>query len=742
LTGTAAHPPRSDPPAPAEWDVFLSYCRSDAVRVGPLVSALRASGLRVFVDQDGIPHGGAISAGIVRALAGSKILLAIYSAEYPRRPVCRRELTAAYLAGQAEGDPSGRVLVVNPERDGRHIEPFDLRDHRYWTLGDGAAMQDIAAVQTIADAAAQHAAAAGGALGAWIPGHGGRRSPDWYGEWPRVGPKALAGRHRELWAVHSALLRHTAPLTAGDRHPSEATLRLRGMPGIGKSALALEYALRFGAAYPGGMYWFDVSGEHRPEDERAAYRKLLRGMAHRLGVSLSSGRSPTAALRRHFERLGQRFLWVVDGLSGSAHPAQLGELQAPHPLGCTLYTVRAGHFTEPSGSSEGVLDLGPLETAESVELLISEGGEMAPAGAIHAEARLLAEQLGGHPGALRLASLLTRHTPVRAVRTALAGGGASPLDEVSDLGAWPAPASDLPFTAELLHDAVHGGLLPTLDVLRIAAALGPVPVRPRLAAEALSRSWRVSPAAAVRQVEAGLAHAERLGLLVRPSAGAVAHGTEWLLPPVVAHALRHADPDPLRAAELREQVLHILAAPADREPTRLGAAGHVRSEGEADMREQLSRPAHDLERMAAFDLQSEIALRVGRNPLEDGEGILREALGSLKALVEKVTETVQQYNVGLAEVAAVAAGPSSPEGSRTVHQIANTLVNEVLRPFLSTWHPRLTAYEAERPEGVNSVEHEQRWPLALECRTALAELRAPLRAVEQELAAVSGADFG
>ena len=52
--------------------------------------------------------------------------------------------------------------------------------------------------------------------------------------------------------------------------------QLSGMGGVGKSLLAEEYALRFGAAYPGGIFWLRALGND----------------ASRPSLSLTSNRRP------------------------------------------------------------------------------------------------------------------------------------------------------------------------------------------------------------------------------------------------------------------------------------------------------------------------------------------------------------------------------------------------------------------------------------------------------------------
>jgi len=96
-----------------------------------LTAALHEYGLRVFVDEDDIDYFGGITDQIEHALRSSKTFVVYYSRTYPERPSCQLELTAAFLAGQAEGDPTRRILVINPESSEDHLFPAELSDARY-----------------------------------------------------------------------------------------------------------------------------------------------------------------------------------------------------------------------------------------------------------------------------------------------------------------------------------------------------------------------------------------------------------------------------------------------------------------------------------------------------------------------------------------------------------------------------------------------------------------------------------
>ncbi|NML50715.1 hypothetical protein HHL19_19590 [Streptomyces sp. R302] len=97
-----------------------------------------------------------------------------------------------------------------------------------------------------------------GAAGRPTAGHDPRPSA-WLPAGPaRTGSARFTNRLSEQWRIHIALVRHRAPLVAQPGSGSDRTAQLRGLPGIGRSVLAQEYARRFGSAYPGGVYGFHI----------------------------------------------------------------------------------------------------------------------------------------------------------------------------------------------------------------------------------------------------------------------------------------------------------------------------------------------------------------------------------------------------------------------------------------------------------------------------------------------------
>jgi hypothetical protein len=227
-----------------QFDVFCSYAHVDAEAVGRLVDALRACGLAVYLDRAEIVDFEGITGSIERGLAHSKALLAYYSATYPSRRPCQWELTAAFIAGQRAGDPRRRVLVVNPESSADHIEPVELRDALFRQAPEA---DDKPALQALAQTLAAHVAELDGVLGDVQP----LVPPAWHPA-QRTGSSPFVGRLAEMWELHSALQASGTGLITG---AMSAVAQVRGLGGVGKSLLAEEYALRFGAAYPGGVFW-------------------------------------------------------------------------------------------------------------------------------------------------------------------------------------------------------------------------------------------------------------------------------------------------------------------------------------------------------------------------------------------------------------------------------------------------------------------------------------------------------
>lgn len=693
----------SPEPLPSEWDVFVSYSRSATGQAEAVVAALRARGLRVFVDDTAVEDFTSITTTITRALARAKVLLALYSSDYPQRRACQWELTYAYLAGQREGDPRRRILVVNPEPSADHIHPVELRDARYWPWRAEAEEANRLATRV-------HAHVAG--LSEPMGVHTASPVVPWLPAPARTGSARFTGRLPEQWQIHTALHRHQAPLVS--QAGSGRTAQLRGMPGIGKSLLAQEYALRFSSAFPGGIFWFDLHTEQ--SEGPAAITHTMDAYADQVATVLAargidvSDTSLSRLLSRLAIHLGEQntpCLWVVDGVPDGLSDSQFHQLLGPHLLAATLITTRSLHYTafaEP-------IDVAPLPDDDGLTLITSR---RTPDDSSEQSAALaLIHDVGGHPHALDVLAGLAASTGFGQARERLHAPGVDVLT-----GAPPRDRINGRLAASLLTRPLtgHG---PIDDVLRLLALACPAQLHQSTLENVLSAVSPYDP------WEAGPLVAEAVESLL--GSGALRPDPvlprTWTIHPLLARAVRRHDAGTARQEDLRRLLLHTLAAvPATTARPPLPAAQAL-IEPSAKR-----RGPGPVERAAAFDLQIELVTRVGVQPLAPDQGSLREALTSLHALFGTTREVLHR----------VAAETGAP---LVLPHIAATLANEHLRPFLSTWHPALQQHESKRPDGTSPTAHEHAWERVAEMRADLDRLRLPLTRIAARLAELTGVDL-
>jgi TIR domain-containing protein/tetratricopeptide repeat protein len=536
------------------YDVFVSYPWADREAVQALAQALREHGLRVFVDDPEIEDFTRITTTIIDSLATSRVLLAYYSAAYPTRRACQWELTAVYLAAQRAGDPSRRILVLNPEPGLEHLHPGELRDAlagRPPTEGDPAALAELA--QAVADRVGELPGPLVPAR--WLPTQG-------------LGSTRFVGRLAEMWRLHSALHPDTTRLTVGRTGPAVA--QLRGLGGIGKTLLAEEYALRFGAAYPGGVFWLRAYGSHEAdqpttaEELAADHDRQVRAIAARLGLAVAD-RSPDevlGALAVELERRGERCLWVVDDLPDGLQARQVQALLAPHPVASTLLTTRSRRYD----NLAAVVDLDVLPPEDALALLTRH--RPARTDQDQAAAAGLVADLGYHALAVDVAGAALRTQrgliSFAEFRAALQDPSQDELELAADLA--PAlPGGHQASIAATLGRSIRHLDTPGSDVLRLASVLAAAPLPLALLAAVLQQVDGLDEQAARRQATRGVAQAEtsslasptRLG--ADPDAAGEPTGEGgWVVHALVARTMRLTDPHQHRTAGLRTAAVAVL----------------------------------------------------------------------------------------------------------------------------------------------------------------------------------------
>jgi hypothetical protein len=136
------------------------------------------------------------------------------------------------------------------------------------------------------------------------------------------------------------------------------------------------------------------------------------------------------------------------------------------------------------------------------------------------------------------------------------------------------------------------------------------------------------------------------------------------------------------------------------------------------------------QRKAAWEMYVELVTRVAMVELGPDEGLLREALSSLYALFDITRQILRSYGPAVAQ--------PKGEGDLSFGRLAVFILNDLLRPILAPWHPRLLEFEATRAPGVSAAEHERRWPEAARLHETLQEAQQVLGQYADILAAVAG----
>jgi hypothetical protein len=372
--------------------LFISYSRKNKAEVYPLADALAQAGVDVWIDKEGIDPLDDFPARIRDGLARSHALLAWYSPEYAQSSYCQKELTAAWIsAGRLTRDVLSRILILNPEDSVDHIALGDVGRENYLT----AAPDDASAL-----------AACVGAIRKRLEGlvHNFAavrefRPPAWHPS-PLQGSSRFVGRLKELWRIHTGL----NPVGISPHEDSHVVVQLTGMGGVGKTLLAIEYAKRFGAAFPGGVYWlraygFDPDKPMEAEDRERERRRQIEDFAQHHGIDIKDADFPkiTRDLARTLAAANEPYLWIVDDLppdldQASAFPAWC----APSSNGHTLITTR----TKDYGGVGVTVEIDVLEPEPAHTLLTQE---RKPETGEEQDARDLVEDLGRHALALDVA---------------------------------------------------------------------------------------------------------------------------------------------------------------------------------------------------------------------------------------------------------------------------------------------------------------------------------------------------
>lgn len=136
------------------------------------------------------------------------------------------------------------------------------------------------------------------------------------------------------------------------------------------------------------------------------------------------------------------------------------------------------------------------------------------------------------------------------------------------------------------------------------------------------------------------------------------------------------------------------------------------------------------ERKAAWEMYVELVTRISVAKLYPDEGLLREALSSLYSLFEATRDILRKYGPAVAQ----------PKNNEEISfgYLSVAILNTVLRPVLSKWHPLLLDYELSKPDSVSPLEHERKWESHDELREVIDNTRKILIEYAETLAEVAG----
>jgi tetratricopeptide (TPR) repeat protein len=507
-----------------EYDVFVSYAHNDREPVCELAAALRAEGLRVFIDDTEVEPFASIQERVARGIAGSKVLLAWYSDNYARSRACQWELAAAYLCGSGD-----RVCVVNAALGTEHIQPRSLLDRLLADAGcPGKLAQDIG----------RRAAAFTDSLGenrAW-------KQARCFGFQP-AGSNRFVGRVRELWAIHDALQRSASAMLSG---VVRSIVQIRGLGGIGKSLLAEEYALRFGAAFPGGIFWLKAFGgdsNKTVQDREADRMQQITEFAAQVPLAVEQKLFPEVWAMLAAELRKAPCLWIVDDLPSGLTREELSRWLSPHASIPTLITI-----PDLSHGDLGVqIDLDALAPEEALLLLRSHklrdrGGDGAAA---------LAEALERHPLAIEIAA---SYLEFRDGAVSCAAFAEQLRNRTRDELEFAAKVKHSPGLATALSATMRHLSATATDLLVLASVLASAPIPAEMIDAAFAQLYRCSQDDALLKRLEATAETDRFALSrldpVRPEARRVHR--------LVSRLARQQAASPERVAAIRAAVVASL----------------------------------------------------------------------------------------------------------------------------------------------------------------------------------------
>jgi tetratricopeptide (TPR) repeat protein len=358
------------PSGPAErYDFFLSRRGSVAAIAQEVTEVLTEKGYTVFVQDYDIPIAANFIEEMHEAIKNARDLVVLFTRDYEQSPYTRMEFTS-FEANAAQSAEHRRMVILRCE-DAPLLGLF--AQHVY---------QDLVGIGHAEERRSRILAALEGRSQALQP-----PPRPFIGVPPRIA--SFTGRTKQLDELDAILMQEKP---AAVTQASVGRVAVQGMGGVGKTALAIEYAHRFRGLYA-GVCWC-------PAETRTGLLSALASLAVTLGTAPGEeadvAKAAKAALRRLAE---QRATWllVYDNVASPDHIPDL----LPSTGAWVLITSRFSDWSELA--DEVALDV--LHPQEAVAVLESRTGRSDAAGA-----RTLADALGRLPLALDHAAAYCKRT--------------------------------------------------------------------------------------------------------------------------------------------------------------------------------------------------------------------------------------------------------------------------------------------------------------------------------------------
>lgn len=138
----------------------------------------------------------------------------------------------------------------------------------------------------------------------------------------------------------------------------------------------------------------------------------------------------------------------------------------------------------------------------------------------------------------------------------------------------------------------------------------------------------------------------------------------------------------------------------------------------------------DIQKQAAWEMYVELTTRIATAKLQKSEGLLREALNSLHSIFHTTRVILKKHGPSVAT-------PANPKDITFGH-LAVGILNKILRPTLSKWHPILLEWEQQKPSTISTTKHEIQWEFNDELRDEINQVRLKLIEYANVLGEVSG----